>query len=140
PPKTSLGIFTPTWFTSSTFLSKDDPIAIYYQGWGNSREHMVNQHLLCIFLSRHLSSYIWKQIGSKDTKMVVGRLRTCKVVNLSSDSEEVAICDCVTRDLKGIPFNLLVPGMMVNASVCSTLENGIMLSFLTFFIGTVCWL
>lgn len=24
PPKNSLGIFTPTWFTSATFLSKDD--------------------------------------------------------------------------------------------------------------------
>jgi ribosome biogenesis protein NSA1 len=24
PPKNSLDIFTPTWFTSSTFLSKDD--------------------------------------------------------------------------------------------------------------------
>lgn len=42
-----------------------------------------------------------------------------------------------TKDLKGIPFNLLVPGMMVNARVLSTLENGILLSFLTFFTGTV---
>lgn len=24
PPKNSLGMFTPTWFTSATFLSKDD--------------------------------------------------------------------------------------------------------------------
>nr|XP_043631998.1 rRNA biogenesis protein RRP5 isoform X2 [Erigeron canadensis] len=82
--------------------------------------------------------------GTKDTKMVVGMLvqgvvksidKTRKVVNLSSDPEEVA--KCVTKDLKGIPFNLLVPGMMVNARVLSTLENGIMLSFLTFFTGTV---
>lgn len=34
-------------------------------------------------------------------------------------------------------MDLLVPGMMVNARVCSTLENGIMLSFLTYFTGTV---
>lgn len=81
--------------------------------------------------------------GSKDAKMVVGRLvqgvvksidKTRKVVNLSSDADEVA--KCVTKDLKGIPFNLLVPGMMVNARVRSTLENGIMFSFLTFFTGT----
>ncbi|KAL9999138.1 putative suppressor of forked, tetratricopeptide-like helical domain superfamily [Helianthus debilis subsp. tardiflorus] len=84
------------------------------------------------------------QKSSKDSKMVVGKLvqgvvksidKIRKVVNLSSDSDEVA--KCVTKDLKGIPFNLLVPGMMVNASVRSTLENGIMLSFLTFFTGTV---
>ncbi|KAI3794742.1 hypothetical protein L1987_37379 [Smallanthus sonchifolius] len=82
--------------------------------------------------------------GNRNAKMVVGRLvqgivksidRTRKIVNLSSDADEVA--KCVTKDLKGIPFNLLVPGMMVNASVRSTLENGIMLSFLTFFTGTV---
>ncbi|KAJ0705044.1 putative suppressor of forked, tetratricopeptide-like helical domain superfamily [Helianthus annuus] len=84
------------------------------------------------------------QKSGKDSKMVVGKLvqgvvksidKIRKVVNLSSDSDEVA--KCVTKDLKGIPFNLLVPGMMVNASVRSTLENGIMLSFLTFFTGTV---
>lgn len=41
------------------------------------------------------------------------------------------------KDLKGISMDLLVPGMMVNARVQSTLENGIMLSFLTFYAGTV---
>lgn len=34
-------------------------------------------------------------------------------------------------------IDLLVPGMMVNARVRSTLENGVMLSFLTYFTGTV---
>lgn len=34
-------------------------------------------------------------------------------------------------------MDLLVPGMMVDARVRTTLENGIMLSFLTFFTGTV---
>ena len=43
-----------------------------------------------------------------------------------------------TKDLKGISLDLLVPGMMVNARIQSTLENGIMLSFLTYFSGTVC--
>lgn len=119
--------------------------------------------------------FIRKYTGSKDTKVVVGRLvqgvvksidKTRKVVNLSSDAEEVAkcvVCVCLlflyfyssvyweaattiliyvifmqTKDLEGIQFNLLVPGMMVNAYVRSTLENGIMLSFLSFFNGTVC--
>lgn len=39
--------------------------------------------------------------------------------------------------MKGISIDLLVPGMMVNARVESTIENGIMLSFLTYFSGTV---
>lgn len=60
--------------------------------------------------------------------------RTHKVVYLSSDPDVVS--KCVTKDLKGISIDLLVPGMMVNASVRSTLENGIMLSFLTYFTGT----
>ena len=42
-----------------------------------------------------------------------------------------------TKDLKGISIDLLIPGMMVDARVQSTLENGIMLSFLTYFTGTV---
>lgn len=42
-----------------------------------------------------------------------------------------------TKDLKGISIDLLVPGMMVNARVKAILENGVMLSFLTYFTGTV---
>nr|XP_025634563.1 rRNA biogenesis protein RRP5 isoform X4 [Arachis hypogaea] len=42
-----------------------------------------------------------------------------------------------TKDLKGISIDILVPGMMVNARVKSILENGVMLSFLTYFTGTV---
>ena len=42
-----------------------------------------------------------------------------------------------TKDLKGISIDLLIPGMMVNARVQSTLENGVMLSFLIYFTGTV---
>ncbi|KAL6986581.1 rRNA biogenesis protein rrp5, partial [Sarracenia purpurea var. burkii] len=42
-----------------------------------------------------------------------------------------------TRELKGISIDVLIPGMMVNARVQSILENGIMLSFLTYFTGTV---
>lgn len=42
-----------------------------------------------------------------------------------------------TKDLKGISIDLLIPGMLINASVRSTLENGFMLSFLTYFTGTV---
>nr|XP_015898902.2 rRNA biogenesis protein RRP5 isoform X1 [Ziziphus jujuba var. spinosa] len=58
-----------------------------------------------------------------------------KVVYLSSDPDTLS--KCVTKDVKGISIDLLVPGMMVNARVLSTLENGVMLSFLTYFTGTV---
>ncbi|KAL6997499.1 hypothetical protein U1Q18_007623 [Sarracenia purpurea var. burkii] len=61
--------------------------------------------------------------------------KTHKVVHLSSDLDTVS--KCVTRELKGISIDVLIPGMMVNARVQSILENGIMLSFLTYFTGTV---
>ncbi|KAG5552270.1 hypothetical protein RHGRI_010375 [Rhododendron griersonianum] len=61
--------------------------------------------------------------------------KTRKIVYLTSDPDTVS--KCVTKELKGISIDLLIPGMMVNARVQSTLENGIMLSFLTYFTGTV---
>ncbi|KAF6168945.1 hypothetical protein GIB67_038442 [Kingdonia uniflora] len=81
---------------------------------------------------------------SSEVKVNVGQLlqgivrtvdKTRQVVHLSSDRDEVS--KCVIKDLKGISIDLLVPGMMVNTRVQSTLENGIMLSFLTYFTGTV---
>ncbi|TYJ18682.1 hypothetical protein E1A91_A09G140100v1 [Gossypium mustelinum] len=81
---------------------------------------------------------------SKDVEVRTGQFlqgviksidKTRKVVNLSSDPDTVS--KCVTKDLKGISIDLLIPGMLINASVRSTLENGIMLSFLTYFTGTV---
>uniref|UniRef100_A0A2N9FN48 S1 motif domain-containing protein n=1 Tax=Fagus sylvatica TaxID=28930 RepID=A0A2N9FN48_FAGSY len=67
---------------------------------------------------------------------VVGRIdKVRQVIYLDCDLDTVS--KCVTKDLKGISIDLLVPGMMVNARVQSTLENGVMLSFLTYFTGTV---
>ncbi|XP_016442839.2 rRNA biogenesis protein RRP5 [Nicotiana tabacum] len=78
------------------------------------------------------------EVKSRSGQLVQGVVksidRTRKVVYLSSDPDVVS--KCVTKDLKGISIDLLVPGMMVNASVRSILENGIMLSFLTYFTGT----
>ncbi|KZV37907.1 hypothetical protein F511_12189 [Dorcoceras hygrometricum] len=61
--------------------------------------------------------------------------RVRKVVHMDPDPDVVS--KCVTKELKGVSLDLLIPGMMVNARVQSTLENGIMLSFLTYFTGTV---
>ncbi|KAJ8754493.1 hypothetical protein K2173_005654 [Erythroxylum novogranatense] len=84
------------------------------------------------------------QAESRETKVKVGKLlegvvrridKSRKIVYLTSEPETVS--KCVVKDLKGISIDLLSPGMMVNARVNSTLENGIMLSFLTYFTGTV---
>ncbi|XP_004303371.1 PREDICTED: protein RRP5 homolog [Fragaria vesca subsp. vesca] len=84
------------------------------------------------------------QAGNKEVQVSSGQLlqaavrrvdKIRKVVHMSSDPEIMSMC--VTKDLKGISIDLLVPGMMVNARVLSTLENGVMLSFLTYFTGTV---
>ncbi|CAN8259671.1 unnamed protein product [Cochlearia groenlandica] len=61
--------------------------------------------------------------------------RERKIVRLSSDPESVA--KCVTKDVNGMSFDLLIPGMMVNARVQTVLENGIFLGFLMYFTGTV---
>ncbi|PQQ21311.1 rRNA biogenesis protein RRP5 isoform X1 [Prunus yedoensis var. nudiflora] len=80
-----------------------------------------------------------KEIQVNTGQLLQGAVRSIdkvrKVVYLSSDLETVS--KCVTKDLKGISIDLLVPGMLVNARVLSTLENGVMLSFLTYFTGTV---
>ncbi|XP_020258376.1 rRNA biogenesis protein RRP5 [Asparagus officinalis] len=65
----------------------------------------------------------------------VDKVRT--VVYLNADPDLVS--KYVAKDLKGISIDLLVPGMMVNARIHSILENGIMLCFLTYFTGTVCF-
>ncbi|KAL5976746.1 rRNA biogenesis protein rrp5 [Asimina triloba] len=57
------------------------------------------------------------------------------VVHLNSDPD--LLSKSVIKDVKGLSLDLLVPGMVVNARVLSTLENGILLSFLTYFTGTV---
>ncbi|CAL5418100.1 unnamed protein product [Camellia sinensis] len=84
------------------------------------------------------------QAESREIRVNIGQLlqgvvksvdKTRIVVYLSSDADMVS--KCVTKELKGISIDLLIPGMMVNACVQSTLENGIMLSFLTYFTGTV---
>ncbi|TKW31046.1 hypothetical protein SEVIR_2G079200v4 [Setaria viridis] len=61
--------------------------------------------------------------------------KTRAIVHLSSDEDLVS--KSIIKDLKGLSIDHLIPGMMVNARVHSVLENGVMLSFLTYFSGTV---
>ncbi|RAL51772.1 hypothetical protein DM860_010490 [Cuscuta australis] len=85
------------------------------------------------------SSSETKEIKVNTGQIVEGVVKsidtTRKVVYLSSSHDPIV--KNVTKDLKGISIDLLLPGMMVSASVLSVLENGIMLSFLTYFTGTV---
>ncbi|XP_023641258.1 rRNA biogenesis protein RRP5 isoform X2 [Capsella rubella] len=77
--------------------------------------------------------------GMKTGQLIQGVVtkidRERKIVRLNSDPESVA--KCLTKDLNGMSFDLLIPGMMVNARVQSVLENGILFDFLTYFNGTV---
>lgn len=61
--------------------------------------------------------------------------KTRAIVHLSSDED--LLTKSIIKDLKGLSIDHLTPGMMVNARVHSVLENGVMLSFLTYFSGTV---
>ncbi|XP_051148647.1 rRNA biogenesis protein RRP5 [Andrographis paniculata] len=81
------------------------------------------------------SSKVELFVGQLTQGVVKSVDRDRRVVHISSDPDVVS--RCVTKELKGISIDLLVPGMLVNARVQSTLENGIMLSFLTYFTGTV---
>ncbi|KAL1204733.1 rRNA biogenesis protein RRP5 [Cardamine amara subsp. amara] len=82
--------------------------------------------------------------GNQESRIRTGQLiqgvvtkidRERKIVRLNSDPDSVA--KCLTKDLNGMSFDLLIPGMMINARVQSVLENGILLDFLTYFNGTV---
>ncbi|PKA45582.1 30S ribosomal protein S1, chloroplastic [Apostasia shenzhenica] len=77
-------------------------------------------------------------------EICVGQLLQCTVKKVDkgrgvvyADSNTNLLSKYVTKDIKGLSIDILVPGMMVNARVHSKLENGIMLSFLTYFTGTV---
>ncbi|XP_062219315.1 rRNA biogenesis protein RRP5 isoform X2 [Phragmites australis] len=61
--------------------------------------------------------------------------KTRAIVHLSSDKD--LLSKSIIKDLKGLSIDHLIPGMMINARVHSVLENGVMLSFLTYFSGTV---
>lgn len=67
---------------------------------------------------------------------VVKSVDKVRAVVYTSSSADL-LSKYVIKDLKGLSIDLLVPGMLVNAHVVSKLENGIMLSFLTHFTGTV---
>ncbi|KAL9264679.1 rRNA biogenesis protein RRP5-like protein [Drosera capensis] len=102
----------------------------------NSQEHCIKD------VNVNINIYV--ATDGKEMKLNAGQLvqgvvksidKARKVVHLCSDADVVS--KCVTKDLKGIPLDLLIPGMMVNARVNAVLGNGIMLSFLTYFTGTV---
>lgn len=84
------------------------------------------------------------QGDSTEIKMSIGKLLQGVVRSIDKargvvylDSNPDVVSKCVVKDVKGLSIDLLTPGMMVNGRVLSTLENGIMITFLTYFTGTV---
>ncbi|XP_042394409.1 rRNA biogenesis protein RRP5-like [Zingiber officinale] len=82
--------------------------------------------------------------NQNDNQLTAGQFIQCCVKSIDKDravlyvdSDPGVVAKHVVKDLKGLSIDLLVPGMMVNARVTSVLDNGIMLSFLTYFTGTV---
>ncbi|GLJ04920.1 hypothetical protein SUGI_0006550 [Cryptomeria japonica] len=82
--------------------------------------------------------------GSNDSQLKKGQLvqglisnidRMRGVISLRNDPKLVE--NNMIKDYKGLSVDLFVPGMMVNARVQAILRNGLLLSFLTYFTGTV---
>lgn len=104
-------------------------------------DHGFILHFGCPYFTGFMSKHSKSEKGSSEVR--VGQIlqgvvrsvdRARKVVHIDSNPDVVS--KYVTKELKGVSLDLLIPGMMVDARVVSTLENGIMLSFLTYFTGT----
>ncbi|KAF6164532.1 hypothetical protein GIB67_025358 [Kingdonia uniflora] len=123
------------------YLASGSTFRIIVDSFGKVMSFQEQNERILEFMYIPFKQFIFSP-DSSEVKVNVGQLlqgivrtvdKTRQVVHLSSDPDEVS--KCVIKDLKGISMDLLVPGMTVNTRVQSTLENGIMLSFLTYFTG-----
>lgn len=82
--------------------------------------------------------------GSTGSKLKKGQLvqgvvsgidRVTRVISMKIDP--TLVNNNMIKDYGGLSVDLLVPGTMVNARVQAILRNGLLLSFLTYFTGTV---
>ncbi|KAG9456393.1 hypothetical protein H6P81_000901 [Aristolochia fimbriata] len=99
---------------------------------------------ILLFGSSSFSGFLVKNSEEGTPEMHTGQLvhgvvrsidKARGVVHLNCNPDLVA--NSVIKDLKGLSIDFLVPGMMVTARVHAQLYNGVMLSFLTYFTGTV---
>ncbi|MBA0752432.1 hypothetical protein Gogos_001270 [Gossypium gossypioides] len=59
PPENSLGIFTPTWFTSATFFSKDDHRKVV-AGTNNHQNATTNYYIMAS--ARFQNESVWERV------------------------------------------------------------------------------
>ncbi|KAK9832620.1 hypothetical protein WJX81_004603 [Elliptochloris bilobata] len=68
-------------------------------------------------------------------EVVVTAARDRRMVHVSADPK--AVTAAVAREWDGLTLGALMPGMLVNAKVRHVLSDGLLVSFLTFFNGTI---
>ncbi|XP_047065706.1 rRNA biogenesis protein RRP5 [Lolium rigidum] len=103
----------------------------------------VEDHGYILYFGVSTFSGFMPKADKETVKTESGKLIQCvvkaidkprSIIHLSSDED--LISKSIIKDLKGLSIDHLIPGMMMSARVHSVLENGIMLSFLTYFTGT----
>lgn len=103
----------------------------------------VEDHGYILYFGVSTFSGFMPKADKETVKTECGQLIQCvvkaidkprSIIHLSSDED--LLSKSIIKDLKGLSIDHLIPGMMMNARVHSVLENGIMLSFLTYFTGT----
>uniref|UniRef100_A0A452XUK0 S1 motif domain-containing protein n=3 Tax=Aegilops tauschii TaxID=37682 RepID=A0A452XUK0_AEGTS len=103
----------------------------------------VEDHGYILYFGVSTFSGFMPKAGKETVKIESGQLIQCvvkgidkarSIIHLSSDED--LISKSIIKDLKGLSIDHLIPGMMMSARVHSVLENGVMLSFLTYFTGT----
>ncbi|EMS48920.1 rRNA biogenesis protein rrp5 [Triticum urartu] len=103
----------------------------------------VEDHGYILYFGVSTFSGFMPKAGKETEKIESGQLIQCvvkgidktrSIIHLSSDED--LISKSIIKDLKGLSIDHLIPGMMMSARVHSVLENGVMLSFLTYFTGT----
>jgi rRNA biogenesis protein RRP5 len=74
-------------------------------------------------------------LQGSNVDVVVSNIKRDGCAIVSADPQEVD--SCVTKEWSGIDVNSLLPGSLVNVKVRHVLSDGLAVSFLTFFNGTI---
>jgi len=82
-------------------------------------------------------------LDSHGKPFLPGTLLSCVVKKIDRKKKVASVVTVtegpVVQDVDGITLNELTPGMLVAAKVQAVLQDGLLLSFLTYFTGTVDW-
>ncbi|CAN6476370.1 unnamed protein product [Victoria cruziana] len=113
----------------------------------NANVKSIEDHGYILHLgSSSFSGFLPRSEGNENGDNSVGRGQLLQVVvsNVDKVRKVVSfkpslsyICSNLTKEYKGLSVDLLFPGMLVEAHLKSILTNGVLVSFLTYFTGTV---